>query len=112
MLDKTSKAFLDYLDAFPNDELWMTEGYEIPDRFGEEDAFWAMIRFLENEGYIEPLQSDSGISFGSRLSHKGIHRTEFHRAEILQYIKEKWIDFFSMAVSLAALILSITALLK
>ena len=84
-----------------------------PDEFKNEEERFAMIRFLEAEGYVEIIKSTSTKShLGIRLSHKGIKRKEFRRQEVIKYLEEKWIDFFAMAVSAAALVISIVALLS
>ena len=113
MLDKTSKAFLTFLDALPNDTFfYIGDDAEYPDKFGEQDELFALIRHLEAEKYVESVtSSSSGAHLGVRLSHKGIHRKEFARQELMKYLEEKWIDFFSLLVSLSALIISIIALL-
>lgn len=45
-----------------------------------------------------------------QLTHKGIHWQEFHRAEILNYIADKWLDVLSSLIAVSSLIVSIIAL--
>lgn len=113
MLDKTSSKFLDFLDARVDDTLMYYDDVEYPDEFGDEEALFAMIRYLEAEGLVEIIKSSSsGSHIGVRLSHKGIKRKEFRRQEIIKYLEEKWIDFFALAVSAVAVVISLIALLS
>ena len=45
-----------------------------------------------------------------QLTHKGIHWQEFRRAEILDYLADKWLDVLSSVIAVSSLIVSIIAL--
>ena len=45
-----------------------------------------------------------------QLTHKGIHWQEFRRAEILDYLADKWLDVLSSLIAVSSLIVSIIAL--
>lgn len=76
------------------------------------DNLLAEIRFLHDSGYID-YQSDShGRNLSFSLSYQGLNWKYFRRKEILDYISDKWIDFFAFLVSGISLALSILALLQ
>lgn len=110
MLDKTSKQFLAYLESQPQHQ--MSWSGKLPETFGNSDELRAMVRYLNQLGYTESITTQYGTPIAVQLSHKGLKRREFHRQEVIAYLEEKWIDFLSLLVSLAALILSIIALLS
>ena len=72
----------------------------------------AAVRWLEAEGIIEYQRYTNGGVAGFHLSHVGVNWKYFRKKEIMKYIEEKWIDFFSLLASVAALIISIIALLS
>ncbi len=72
----------------------------------------AAVRWLEAEGIIEYQRYANGSVAGFHLSHVGVNWKYFRKKEIMKYIEEKWIDFFSLLASVAALIISIIALLS
>ena len=72
----------------------------------------AAVRWLEAEGIIEYQRYANGSVAGFHLSHVGVNWKYFRKKEIMKYIEEKWSDFFSLLASVAALIISIIALLS
>lgn len=75
----------------------------------------ACIRHLSETGFVEYQTASNGKesrNVGFHLSHKGLHYKYFRRQEIKAYIAEKWIDFFSLLISVAAIIISIIALMQ
>ena len=72
----------------------------------------AALRYLEAENYIRFACTDNGIAIYFYLDHKGLHWKEFRAKELLNYVGEKWIDFFSLLISAVALIISLVALLS
>lgn len=74
----------------------------------------ALVRYLNNLGYLEyqymRLSSGDKTARGFYLSHKGLNWKHFQREELIEYFKDKWIDFFAFLLSFAALIVSIIAL--
>lgn len=110
MLDKGCRDFLDFLDSRPEKTFLYTDSDEYPDSLGDESQFFALVRYLGKLGYVETIKSNMGNPMGVRLSYKGIKRKAFRRQEMLRYVEEKWIDFFALLISLAALITSIVAI--
>ncbi len=89
--------------------------YELSDAIGvDPEDIRAAVRFLESAGYVEyqtmKSPSKGSIIAGFHLSHKGLHWKYFRRKEILNYIADKWVDFFAALIALLSLILSIIAL--
>lgn len=126
-MDKLSKRILRYMvkTGKTTDFVWSFDQvliyqckssiYELSDRINipTEDVR-ACIRYLNEIGYIEyqyTRTSKEHRAVGFHLSHKGLHYKHFRKQEILAYIAEKWIDFLSMLLSLAAIIISIIALM-
>lgn len=75
----------------------------------------AAVRYLHENGYLEyqMLNTSKGKTpCGFHLSHKGLNWRSFRREEILNYIADKWADFFAAAISFVSLIISIAALLQ
>lgn len=108
MLDKTSKRFLDFLDGLPEKTLSYLDDAEYPGEFGDDDEFFARIRYLDSLKYVEIIKtSNSGTPIGVCLGYKGRRRKEFRRQEVVRYLEEKWIDFFAMFISTIALIVSL-----
>lgn len=110
MLDKSSKALLEFMNGIPSKTIDYISDFQWPPSVGDEDEFLALVRFLEEKGYLESIKTQMGHSVGTRLSHKGLHWKEFRRQEILLYFEDKWIDFFALLVSIAAIILSVISL--
>lgn len=81
----------------------------------DEESLHKCIRYMEESGWIEYQNmrtSNRSIRIGFFLSHKGKNYKYFRRQEVKKYIAEKWIDFFSLLLSVAALIISIISLLQ
>lgn len=111
VLDRKSKIFLDFLDKQPNKSILYHEGPAYPAELGTQDDFFALIRYLEENGYVEFISSKhSGAHLGVLLSYKGRHRREFAFQDFLHYAAEKWIDLFALVVAIIALGISIIAL--
>lgn len=76
----------------------------------------AAVRHLKERGYIEYQISHSARgedrSRGFHLSHQGLHWKYYRRKEILDYIADKWDDFFAAAISLVSLIISLVSILQ
>lgn len=73
----------------------------------------ANIRYLHDLGYIDYqkfVHSNRNAAFA--LSYKGLHWKYFRRKEMIKYLEEKWIDFFSLFISILSFIVSITALMS
>lgn len=116
-MDKNSKEILNYLISQGgcenptdfNDGLdELSSAMNIPTQ-----TLLANIRFLHDSGYVDYqyyANTDRAAAFV--LSHKGLHWKHFRKKEILDYIADKWIDFFAFIVSILSLILSIVALLQ
>ena len=72
------------------------------------------VDYLVSTGYADYINggtargTEKSIAF--QLTHKGIHWREFRRAEILDYIADKWLDVLSSLIAVASLIVSIIAL--
>ena len=76
----------------------------------DEDTVRASIRFLHQMEYIQYAAS-GGHTWGFFLDHMGLHYKEFQWQDRIEYLREKWIDFFALLVAAAALVISIIALL-
>ena len=80
----------------------------------ESNDLLAAVRYLTSEGYLEYQTATSKakgqINIGFHLSHKGLHWKYYRRQEILNYLADKWVDFFAAAISMVSLIVSIIAL--
>lgn len=77
------------------------------------DDVMAAVRYLEAENYLEyqkTVSKNSIHNIGISLSHKGLNWKYFRRKEILDYIADKWVDFFAALIALLSLIISIVAL--
>ena len=75
----------------------------------------AAVRYLESSGYLEyqMMTTRKGkVAAGFHLSHKGLNWRYFRRKEILDYIADKWVDFFAAVISLVSLVISIFAILQ
>lgn len=77
------------------------------------ESLRATVRYLNETGYIDyqkSNKSDRNVSFS--LSHKGENWKYFRKKEILNYIAEKWIDFFATVISVISMTISIISALK
>lgn len=88
--------FQDDLDAMAND---LHTGSE---------TLRAAIRFLESQEYVKFIRDQHGHVRQFALDHKGLHWKEFHRSEIVEYFREKWIDFLALLAAIAALLISLS----
>lgn len=74
----------------------------------------AAVRYLKETGYLEfqMYHSSNGSSHsrGFFLSHRGLNWRYFRRKEVLDYIADKWVDFFAALIALLSLVISIAAL--
>lgn len=117
MLDRDARKMLKYISSeqnIPGGCIWFEPFYE---KYGEysklsEQKIMACMRFLESQGYIKYSYTSSGTKVGFELEHKGLHYKFFFWQEIRKYIAEKWIDFFALLISVAALVISLVALLS
>ncbi len=79
----------------------------------DSESLRATIRYLHSLGYIDYQKysgSDRNAAFA--LSHRGENWKYFRRQDILNYLADKWIDFFASIISIGSLVVSIIALLK
>ncbi len=115
-MDKSSKMILNYLISNGGCGKFIHWGDEF-DSFSRSlglkpEDLRANIRYLHECGYIDYQKfSSNGRNASFSLSHKGLHWKYFRRKEILQYISEKWIDFFAMLISFVSLAIAIISLL-
>lgn len=116
-MDRTSKKLLKYLSQESPSE---KREFDFTDDLAEiacaihsdVETVRAAVRYLEAIGYLKFLSTPKGHTTGFYLDHKGLHWKEFRRQEILHYIEDKWIDFFSLLAAVAALVISLIALLS
>lgn len=77
------------------------------------ESLRATVRYLNETGYIDyqkSNKSDRNVSFS--LSHKGENWKYFRKKEILNYIAEKWIDFFAAVISVVSLVISVISMIS
>lgn len=123
-MDRTAKTILKNMSSHKKeaeficvfDEAWKGYGDVTIDEFAKSvglqtETVAVAVRYLEEAGYLEYQKSSSGY-IGFHLSHKGLNWRYFRRKEILDYIADKWVDFFSMLIALSSLVISIVALLQ
>lgn len=117
-MDRICKKIIAYMstDSDTSSEAYYDFGEDL-DKMAEQinsdsETIRAALRYLEEEKYIRFAYSKNGAALYFYLDHKGLHWREFRAKENLNYIKEKWIDFFSLVISVFALIISILALLS
>lgn len=116
MMDRDARKMLKYISSDDNirgGAIHLSVFYK---KYGEyagmtDQKIKACMRYLEECGYIKYLSIDTGEKIGFEVEHKGHHWKEFQRQETIKYLEEKWIDFFALLVSGAALVISILALL-
>lgn len=72
------------------------------------------VDYLVSTGYAAYINGGSvrGVQqpVAFQLTHKGIHWQEFRRAEILDYLADKWLDVLSSVIAVSSLIVPIVAL--
>lgn len=116
-MDKTSKKIIHYLKSkecgsnyicrFDNEFNELAESLCIP-----VEDLRAAVRWLESQGILEYQCYNGGKICGFHLSHIGVNWNYFRRKQLIEYIEEKWIDFFSLLASIAALLISVIALVS
>lgn len=111
-LDRKCKKFLNYLRSCEKYTLDYLGAAEKLKRFGDICEVEKMIEYLNKLEYVKIITIEPEIEAGVTLQYKGIHWKKFNFIATIDYLKEKWIDFISMATSVIALILSLTALLS
>lgn len=110
MLDKTSLAFLDFLEQQPDGKFFYEN--DPPEHLPQKGRLLALVNYLEARDFVETIRKPpSNYSAGVQLTHKGYCRKEFRKHETRLYWKDKWIDCVSLLVSIAAIIISLIALL-
>lgn len=98
-----------YLHSFHIDDLENIAKYVNSDS----ESVRSAVKYLHEKEYLNyACDSKTGKERAFYLSHKGLNYKYFRRKEILNYIAEKWIDFFSMLLSVISIIISTIALLK
>nr|WP_294655417.1 hypothetical protein [uncultured Anaerotignum sp.] len=79
----------------------------------DSESVRSAVKYLHEQEYLNyACDSKTGKERAFYLSHKGLNYKYFRRKEIMDYIAEKWIDFFSMLLSVISIIISTIALLK
>ena len=77
------------------------------------DKLIKLCQTLEDASFLDALTVDSSkVIRKIELSYRGMTYKQVIRREILQYIADKWIDFFALLSSVAALVISLIALLS
>lgn len=79
----------------------------------DSESLRGTVRYLHDLGYID-YQKYSGTDRNAAfaLSHKGENWKYFQRLKVLDYLADKWIDFFAFVASVCSLIVSVFALLN
>lgn len=85
-MDKTSKRILNCLSKAPDHTIFYYDDWtdEISDI--DEDIIFAAIRYLIKKDLCERCTNQNGQSIGVRLSHEGIHRSEFFRIRMQEFL--------------------------
>lgn len=115
-MDKQSKILIKYLldNDGCNKPIFFSDLDKHAQNMNEDtESLRATVRYLHEIGYIDfqkSRKSDKNVSFS--LSHKGENWKYFRRKEILNYIAEKWIDFFAAVISVISLVISIISMLS
>lgn len=112
MLDRQSIKFLHYLREQPDNTVSCSDGAPIPEGYGEQNEYFAMMDYLESGGYVSVRRDKLNNHKSVKLAHKGFHLKEFRRREFLNYIAEKWVDFIAMLMAVGSLVVSIVALMS
>lgn len=77
------------------------------------ESLRATTRYLHEIGYIDYQKFSKSEKIAAfALSHKGENWKYFQRKEIIDYIAEKWIDFFAAIISVISLVISIISALR
>lgn len=67
--------------------------------------------YLAENGYLEYAKNGETAT-GFHLSHKGLNWKAFRRADVLNYIADKWVDILASIISMLSLVISIIALMQ
>ena len=70
--------------------------------------FISSLETLSEEDFIEFSKKSNGTAF--RICDKGRYYYEYQRKMLCNYVKDKWIDFFSLLLSTVSIILSIISI--
>lgn len=107
MLDKTSTSVLKLLRKEFSEKsmeyMKYSEYYELCLKtlgISEPDAM-GCINYLNEQGYTEDLNNR-----GFMLKHRTNHFEEFKRIDFIKYVKDNWIAFVALVISIAALVKS------
>ena len=115
-MDKTSRKIMKYLSKQKQGTSFIRdyeEGIETLAKeisASEEDISEA-IKYLDKREIVEIIHYSSGPAYGFHLSHIGANWKYFRWIAFVNYLKEKWIDFFALLASVAAIIISVISLL-
>lgn len=114
-MDKHAKSLLRYLVANGGCEssIDFNDGLDqVASSLGVgSESLRGTVRYLHDLGYIDYQKysgTDKNAAFA--LSHKGENWKYFQRLKALDYLADKWIDFFAFVASVCSLIVSIFAL--
>ena len=102
MIDQRSKKFIKWLSAQPEHRYLYFD--ECPDEFGEQDEFFAMVRFLDSKGLVDIVKNQNDLHVGVCLTHIAIHGKEFKFIAIAEYIKDKWVSILALIISILSFI--------
>lgn len=112
MLDRQSIKFLHYLREQPDNTVSCSDGAPIPEGYGEQNEYFAMMDYLESGGYVSVRRDKLNNHKSVKLDYKGYKLREFRRKEFLKYLAEKWVDFIAMLMAAGSLVVSIIALMS
>ena len=114
-MDKSAKSLLEYIVKSGGCDKSVSFGSELDSLASKlnvkSESLRATVRYLHDLGYIDYQKysgSDKNAAFA--LSHKGENWKYFQRLKVLDYLADKWIDFFAFVVSVGALIISLISL--
>lgn len=114
MLNRESRAVLRVLNQFsrenrPFSEIELYNKIRIYDRA-------KMVKLclnLQKTGYLDTLIIDDAKTIHRlELSYLGMTYRQAARRQVMKYIADKWIDFFALVVSIAALVIALLSLLS
>lgn len=116
-MDKDSKVLINYLISKGGcrHSVSFSSGIDLvaSELKVDTESLRATVRYLHKTGYIDYqkfVNSEKIAAFA--LSHKGENWKYFRRREILNYIAEKWIDFFAAIISVISLVISVISALR
>ena len=99
---------------------------KLPNNYYDWNDIWEFVQIkyqqkisdIEYISALNNLHNQGFITFADKhktafsLNSCGRYYTEYIRNKIINYILDKWIDFFALIIAIAALIISIISLLK